>query len=100
MGVVKYNQSKKAVHFVTDEGVIYQTSTEFLLKFLDGKMNGEFMVLTRLAFGASPGRFPKSKVYPPDAVVKEGETTGTDSYSDKARHEAKLKKQYSDEVLL
>lgn len=92
MGVVKLTSSKKAVQFITDEGVVYQASADFLARLLGGEWRGDFMKLTRFANGVSPDRFPKSPVYG-EVVATYGElTTNNDSLSVKARERAVAEK--------
>lgn len=63
MGVIKLNSSLKALQFVTDEGVVYQTSRYALQKLLDGNNSSDFTVPQRMPWGYAENRFPKSPVY-------------------------------------
>ncbi|HEY9704658.1 MAG TPA: hypothetical protein V6C58_19610 [Allocoleopsis sp.] len=98
MGIVRKNPSGKAVHFITDEGVVYTCSYTMLLGTLakDNKGGNNFLVLSKLPFPVSNNRFPKSPVYNPetntliDAKVSIVDVKpGEDAYSDKSRNEFK-----------
>lgn len=100
MGVTKLTKSKKAVQFITDEGDIYQTSVVSFRNLLNDTIKGDFILLSKLPFGVSPDRFPKSEVYQAAGYLppKDDEplTPSNDVFSTKNQKANKEKKMYKD----
>ena len=80
MGIIRKNPSNKSVQFITDEGVVYNTSLHFLLEVLrkDNSKGKEFLLLTKYPHPVNPARFPQSKVYDPIS----GKTFTAEEYKD------------------
>lgn len=85
MGVAKLTSSKRAVQFITDEGVVYQASADFIIKLVSGQWKGDFMVLSRMSNGVAPDRFPKSPVYGEPVTTHAALSTANDALSVAAR---------------
>jgi hypothetical protein len=87
MGVLKKTSSGKALQFITDEGDVYQCSFKLFMGVVNDQINGEFVVLTRMALGVPPGRFPKSVVYGGEKAIRAGEKAGVDAFSKSFKRE-------------
>jgi len=98
MGIIRKNPSGKSVQFITDEGVVYNTSLHFLLESLkrDNSSGKEFLLLTKYPNPVNPRRFPQSKVYDPETgtlytaeeykgTKVDGIANANDAFSNKAR---------------
>ena len=100
MGVVKLTSSKRAVQFITDEGVIYQTSLLYVDKLLKGEIKSDFILLSRLLNSVSPDRFKKSPVYGEVNTVVDSSKVVADSLSTKVKEETKQRNIYNTDVIL
>jgi hypothetical protein len=100
MAIVRKTGSGKAVHFITDDGIVYSASYKALLYVLskDNVKGNNFIVLARMPFSVSDNRFPKSPVYDPVTKTVSHDNTSSDgiavkanddAYSDKSRAEFK-----------
>jgi hypothetical protein len=85
MGVIKLSNSKKAILFITDEGVMYTIALKIMSSVMGGYQHGNFAVLTRMPMLVADNRFPKSPVYmSPDTPVQDTNlTTTNDALSNK-----------------
>lgn len=68
MGVLKLSGSGKALLVVLDSGEVFVVPRSGVEGLLSGRNRFGALVLTKLPFGVSPGRFPKSPVYEPSSV--------------------------------
>lgn len=96
MGAVFLSKSKKALVFVTNEGVQYVCSSALVGDVVSGRVVRPFVGLALLPTPAAPGRFPVSRVLVP--AIPDGQrvgqelTSGNDVYSEagvRARQQVK-----------
>ena len=96
MAVIKKSSSGKAFQVVLSEdlpaGTILQCSSVVAKLLLDSDRAHNFSVLTRLAVGTTPDRFPVSPVW---GDVHTDGSQGVDAMSKKFKAEREQKKIYS-----
>jgi hypothetical protein len=63
MGIVRLSSSGSQLQFVSDDGVVFVTSVDYVRRLLSGLLRKDFIVLSRFAVGVSPDRFPRSPVW-------------------------------------
>ena len=106
--IVKLTSSGKAFQVVSDEGVVFQTSVEWVKGLLSGKSPKGFLLLTRMPFRVSKDRFVKSPVWNVVSGEKELDVDssdvaspglGSDVLSHKASKSRKEKSLFKDEVV-
>lgn len=66
MAVIKKNSSGRSFQFIDEEGNVFQTSTALVSKLLNGTIQGDFVVVTRLPIPVPVGKFPVSPVWGSD----------------------------------
>jgi len=81
MAVVKLSSSGRAVQFITDDGVLFQTSVSFFRGLLEGRSPSGFVLLTRMPWRVSKSRFKPSPVFNPVSGEKEVYVPGDDGES-------------------
>jgi hypothetical protein len=107
MGVVKLTSSKKGVQFITDDGVVYQTSVLWLVKLLEEGNAHRVLLLSRFPGRVASNRFKESPVFYANGVVSdevkqdnnEVPSQGSDAFSHKAAKEREVSKSYVDKVV-
>lgn len=78
MAITKLTSSKKAVLFITDEGIVYSASASMMKRLVYGGLtNPNFLLLTKMPFNVPSDKFPPSPEYHPvgitsDTVVPDG----------------------------
>lgn len=73
MAIIKLSSSKRAVQFVLTEdveaGTVFQTSASLVAGVCgSGRINGDFVLLSRLPLKQDPGKYPVSEVWNPGGV--------------------------------
>lgn len=104
MGIVKMSKSKKSVQFISDDGVVYFTSVNYLLGLLNGRSKCGFINLKKFPIPISKNRFQESEIWDPNGLidsrtVKGGVTLGNDGLSEKTQKMSKEKKSHTDKVV-
>ncbi len=79
IAVVKLSASGKQLQFITDEGVLFGTSSQWVQMLIAGtRFDKKFIVLNRLPVSVSANRYPKSRLY--DASTGELRKLGDNDY--------------------
>jgi hypothetical protein len=96
MGIIRKNSSGRAVHFITDEGVVYSASLTKLLSTLekDNSKGNVFLLFSKYPHPVNPTRYPQSPIYDPEKGIVnntikpiDGLSNNNDAYSNKSRAE-------------
>jgi len=101
MAAIKLSSSGKAVQFIDDNGLVFQTSTYDYSLLLSGKK--KFITPVRLPHDVNPNRFPPSQMLVPRTAengeikwekvdVERGSKGGSDAYDLKKDGERKSNK--------
>ena len=103
MVIMKLSSSKKQLQVIDEEGVVFGTSVTFLKGLLEGRSPHNFIMMTRMPFKVSKGRFKPSPVYVPDTGEKElyeetvdSEKSNADAYNPELRKKQRQKKVFTD----
>ena len=100
MGVIKLTMSTKAVQFITDEGVVYQTSKGAVEHLLASASASKIIPLTRMAEPISEFRFPKSLVWGVPTGAEDPTNQSKDALSASARKNKVEAVKYVDKEVL
>lgn len=93
MAIVKLTKSGKAISFIDEEGNVFVTSKIAMINMLNGTLNGNFVLLSRLPFKIDQNRFKPSPVYIPPGYIAPKDD---DALSHESRKANEQKKVYSD----
>jgi len=99
MAVVKLTKSKKAVQFIDENGIVFQTSAFYLQRLLDGDVRGNFILLARLPFTVAKDRFKPSPLYGrelQDEMSVESKSTTDDILSVRVRKDREEVESFKD----
>jgi len=80
MGIIKKSSSGRALQFITDEGVVYQLAASLFSRVVDGRINGDFVVLTRMPIPVPSDRFPRSPLYGDNGLDSAVSNGGSDAF--------------------
>ena len=87
MAVLKLSSSKKQLQVILGDGDspgdVFGTSADVARRFIVGDFDSKFLLLSKMPFGTSPFRFPRSKVFDGGVLRVDGDAMDRKFVDDK-----------------